>query len=279
MEIRKNVKRLLFFALSFFYLLPSFASSFGVFIGAAREEAREMLLKSDEKMLSVLDADEIFAEDAAKIHEKGHEIFAYINVGALENWRRYYSQFEKFSLSPYANWKNENWVDVSKVEWQDFITQTIAKECEEKGVDGFFLDNFDVYAEYRRDEIFDSLLAILRSLSKYEKKIIINGGDVFVDELIHNDFQHLIWGVCQESVFTRVSSYKKEKFEKQKSAVAKSRAAYLFRAKEAGLHVFAVEYAKKPSLSEYAEQKCEENGFRCYVSPSLSLDGREWSSK
>ena len=272
------MKNHLFFVLAFVLSSALFARDFGVYIGADRETILAVLDAKSEKTLAVLDSEEssLSADDISHLHKNAHEIFSYINVGSLETWRTYFDDFSHLTLAPYEHWQDEFWVDVSQKEWQEHILK-IAETCVSKGVDGFFLDNFDVYTEFRSDDIFYGLTTIITALQKYGKKIIINSGDVFVDFLIRNGMQDFLYGICQESVFTRVQNYRTERFAKQKSTITSERLGYLLRARSAGLHVFAVEYAKTPSLAEYARVSCEKNAVEYYIAPSLSLDARdEW---
>ena len=52
----------------------------------------------------------------------------------------------------------------------------------EKEVDGFFIDNCDVYYYAPRKDIFDGLTVILQYIMTLGKEVIINGGDTYVTE-------------------------------------------------------------------------------------------------
>ena len=54
-------------------------------------------------------------------------------------------------------------MDVANPDWQKFIGQ-LSQELYEKGVDGFFIDNCDVYYYAPRESIFEGLTAILQIL-------------------------------------------------------------------------------------------------------------------
>ncbi len=62
----------------------------------------------------------------------------------------------------------------------EIICDEIAGKLIEKGVDGFFVDNCDVYYYYKEESIYQGLVTMLKKLIQYEKKVIINGGDEFV---------------------------------------------------------------------------------------------------
>lgn len=58
----------------------------------------------------------------------------------------------------------------------------LARELYEKDVDGFFIDNCDVYYYAPRKDIFDGLTVILQYIMTLGKEVIINGGDTYVTE-------------------------------------------------------------------------------------------------
>ena len=60
----------------------------------------------------------------------------------------------------------------------------VGKSLTDKGVDGLFIDNTDVYYQYHRNSIYSGLENIISGLRKYTSRIIINGGDVFVKKLM-----------------------------------------------------------------------------------------------
>lgn len=91
-------------------------------------------------------------------------MYGYLNIGAVEEYREYYGRFERLTLGVYEDWPDERWVDVSDAEWQTFLIQELAPKYAALGLDGFFLDNADVYYHFETDEIFYVLCNILRGL-------------------------------------------------------------------------------------------------------------------
>ena len=74
-------------------------------------------------------------------------------------------------------------MDVSDPGWGVFVVDELAKSLAEKGVDGFFLDNFDVYALYPGEITAQGLTRILTGLKAYDLPILINGGDEYTAKL------------------------------------------------------------------------------------------------
>ncbi len=91
-------------------------------------------------------------------------------------------------------------------EWQLYIIGTAARTLAEKGVDGFFLDNADVYFLYPKQDIFNGLAAIISGLSQFGRDIIVNGGDTFVSQALSEGGNPIvsITGINQECVFSSI---------------------------------------------------------------------------
>ena len=119
---------------------------YGVFIGSDAD-----LDTYNDYETIVIDAQYYSAEQIKEYKEKGHTVFSYINIGSLENFRDYYAEYEDLTLGGYEHWSEEKWVDVSDDRWQEFVLKELAPSLAEKGIDGFFVDNCDVYYVYRHE--------------------------------------------------------------------------------------------------------------------------------
>lgn len=274
----RKLKRIFLVALAAFALLPCaavFAKSepYGVFLGVNREDIKRVYGYD----LAVIDAQGFTRRDIAKLHKKGQKVYSYLNIGSVETYRSYYKKYEKYTLDVYENWPDERWVDVSAVSWQRFVVDKLAKSLANKGVDGFFLDNADVYYRYPKKEIYSGLVAILEGLKQYGLDVIINGGDTFVKKAMktEKDVKSLIAGVNQECVFTNINfdtgAFKKQ--GKQDTVYYKS---YLKACKQKGLEVYLLEYSNgKKSTRNTVAKYCKANGYGFYISKSLDLDGKK----
>ena len=157
---------------------------YGVFIGMTKEEG----IKLNNYEVLVIEPTEYNKDDIKKLHEKNKKIYAYLNIGSLENYRPYYEKFKEKTLSAYDNWEDEYWIDVSDKEWQNLIVDELGKSIADKGFDGFFIDNCDVYYQFPEEKIFEGLCSILSGLRKYHLDPIINGGDTFVSKCIDEKY-------------------------------------------------------------------------------------------
>ncbi|WP_049944850.1 endo alpha-1,4 polygalactosaminidase [Butyrivibrio sp. AD3002] len=253
---------------------PDGPRGYGVYIGASAEQLHKKLDGDTNIGLAVVDAQYLSAEDIGSLKKAGRRIYTYLNVGSLEDFRDYYKTFSDITLAEYENWPGEYWVDVSEESWQDFICETLAAQYVAKGVDGFFIDNLDVYYMYPHSWIYKGIVKILQRLDdKYHLPIIVNGGDTFVSQLMDENKQDIIAGINQESVFSTILDYEKGEFGEQTAFDRKYYTEYLARAKKEGLVVFMIEYTNDMRLVDKISEFCTQNGYKCYVTDSLKLDG------
>ena len=244
--------------------------NYGVFIGLDSSNINK-LIGFDEV---VIDATYYTKSEINYLHKNGIKVYSYINIGSIENFRPYYNEFDDITLGNYENWDDEKWMDVSSSEWRCYVVNVLAKNLIGKGVDGFFLDNLDVYTEYKNDAIFNGILDILNRLnSSYKKPIISNGGyDFFIKAINTNlDICKLVYGVNTESVYTTVdfstNTFKQRPVKDRNYALE-----YLNSLKAKGLNIFVIEYTKNATLKKTITDRYEKLGFSYYISSSLNLN-------
>ena len=240
---------------------------YGVFIGISKEDG----IKLNNYQVLVLESTEYDKDDIKKLHEKNKKIYAYLNIGSLENYRTYYEEFKDKTLGTYENWEDEYWMDVSDKKWQNLIVDELGKNIADKGFDGFFIDNCDVYYQFPEDKIFDGLCSILEGIRKYNLDIIINGGDTFVSKCIDEKIaKEMFDGVNQECVFTSID-FENKKFGKKSYIDREYFIQYLDKVKMNGLKVFLTEYGADIVTLQEIEKYCKENGFHWYNARNLEL--------
>ena len=220
----------------------------------------------------VIDAEFFSQEDIAQLHKNGNTyIFSYLNIGSIETFRDDYAAFTDTALGHYENWDEEKWVNVADKKWQNRIKNK-AQLLSQKGIDGFFLDNADVYYHYHTPEIYQGLIALLHTIHTEHKPIIINGGDTFITEAMRQDsIKGMVHGVNQESVFTEIH-FKNNTFGAKSAEDREYFLEYLAQCKRYGLAVYILEYGATKKLTKEIKAYCERNGFTYDISPSLQLD-------
>ena len=217
--------------------------------------------------LLVIDAEYFSQNDIARLRENGiREIFSYINIGSIESFRSYDTDFEKYTLGAYENWPEEKWINVSAPEWQA-CTASRVDSLVQKGVDGFFVDNTDVYYNYPQECIYDGILTILDYMDHTGGKILINGGDSFVKKYLTTEKNVLIDGVNQENVFTAYD-FSKDVYTKSDQSTREYYTEYLDLAMSHGCTAYTLEYATNPAIRRQAAAYAGKHG---YISDNIGL--------
>ena len=179
-----------------------------------------------------------------------------------------YTAYERVSvitgISTPAGWKVHEWL------WRDSLNGI---EKRTKDIDGFFVDNIDIYYQYPRPEIYNGLCNILNNLMDYDKPVIVNGGDVFVSEYIsrNGNIKDILTGINQETVFSKIN-FDQETFEKNDEDTIEYFKKYIEECKSNGLDVYITEYTTDKKLIRQIKDYCKENGFHYYISDSIQLD-------
>lgn len=250
-----------------------FPEKTAVLLGASPENVLGRVEQDGVYQTLILDLQNFSKEQVSALHHAGvKKIYSYLDVGSLETYRPYFTRFQKLVRAPYENWEEEYWIDVSNISWQDFLVKELASDLVQKGADGFFLDNTDVYAQEETPQTYEGLVRILEGLADYHLAVIVNGGDLFVKKLIADHKQNLLRAICQESVFSCIRDYKKNQFGRQNKEVRDDYLTYLQTCKKANLAVLLIEYTKDSKLEEEADSYCKKMGFCLFVSKSLGLE-------
>lgn len=266
-----KMKRL--FALSLIPLLLGSCSKvpiqrkYGVFLGVDGGDISFM----KEYETVVLDAQYFSKEQIKDLKYGCSRVLSYLNIGAIENFRPYYNDYVQYALGDYENWPEEKWMDVSRVEWRSFI-RDLAQELIEKGVDGFYLDNADVYYHYHTDEIFNGLTYIFKDIGEsMNAYMMLNGGDTyFYEYLSRNEEMHLFSAVNQETVFTKIN-WDTNTFSKADKDDHEYFKEYIETASKYVNDIYLLEYSKSNSLIRKIDNYCTKRGFKYYVSSTLEL--------
>ncbi|PAB57747.1 endo alpha-1,4 polygalactosaminidase [Anaeromicrobium sediminis] len=243
---------------------------YGVFIGSSPREIRK-LSKYEEV---VIDGFYFTKENIDYLHKKGVKVYSYINIGSLEEFRPYYNNFKNITLDDYENWHDEKWIDVSNEQWQNYLVNTLAKDLSDKGIDGFFIDNVDVYSIYKNSETFDGVYTILNTLNtSYNKPIIINGGYEFINKAFSENINvdNFLYGMNQEEVYTSIDDYKYNIFSKKSNTDINYTIEYLSSLKDHGFNIYVIEYSKNRRLNRKITNIYRDLNFKAYVSRSIDL--------
>ena len=140
-------------------------------------------------------------------------------------------------------------------------------------MDGFFIDNCDVYDYTKTKQNFTGLAKILKNVKRLGKDVVINGGDVFVTKYrkTYGSAKDIMTAVNQECVWSSIQ-FKTGSFGKQTKAARGYFTDYVKKCKKDGMKVYLLEYTKDKKLIRQIKEYCKKNKFHYYISDSIELD-------
>ena len=247
------------------------------------DSKKAVISQAAEYDLVVIDAQDYSADEIKTLKKAGAKVLSYINVGAIEKERSYFQEAKAAGLliSEYEGWDGEWWVKAQETKWKA-ITMRVATKIREKGIDGFWADNLDVYY-MAKDKwkwnagklkvLYENLISILESLHGGGFYVMANGGDVFVHKLLQDGEKHkCIDAVNQETVISSIKSYKGSgTFGEQDYDDSAYYKRYIAVAARKGKAVYLLEYTRDLKIRSKIEKFCAENGYSSYVSTTLRL--------
>ncbi|MEW6343948.1 MAG: endo alpha-1,4 polygalactosaminidase [Paraburkholderia sp.] len=137
--------------------LPA-SAVWAVYYGTAAQTNIDQLASSFNVI--VIDADpgtgtpNFTAAQISALKAHGAKVLSYLNVGACETWRTYWTTVpsgfvscganQAAQLGQYSGYPNEYWMNVGNADYQNLIVNYVAPRLAATGVDGFMLDNFEI---------------------------------------------------------------------------------------------------------------------------------------
>ncbi len=247
------------------------SKDFGVFIGAGPKKINEM----KDYSTVVIDANFYTEDEIDTLQSRGTQVYSYLNIGSIEDFRPYYEEFEPYTLDPYENWPEEHWIDISVPAWQDYIVFTLAENLMDKGIDGFFIDNVDVYYKYKTDDIFNGVANTLKCIKSNHGNvpIIINGGYEFVNTAINRGIPllNMFNGINHESVYSRIN-FDNDTFEKNTLETRNFFLNHFKNVQRYGIDIYVIEYTKSEKLMSQYIPYYNSYGYHCYTARNLELN-------
>lgn len=221
----------------------------------------------------VIEPDDYTKDEVKAIKNKGYKVLGYLSVGTIEKERSWFKDYKDCRLQKLEDWP-EYYADLRKEKWQKFIFER-AKKLINKGFDGLWCDNLDVYEYNKSSEMYAACKKILSELKKLNVYIMVNGGSKFFDTAMtkKENLTEMVNGITQEEVFSRITSYSgKGTFGTQKADQNKFYTGYLKRLKKFGVQRFLLEYTKNATLVNKIKTYCVKNEITgYYISKEVDL--------
>ena len=136
--------------------------------------------------LVILDPDPYQAADLAGLRARGVQTLGYVNVGELEDWRRFADRVDPaWVLGENPHWPGHRFVDARELGWQALVVGEVAAAAVAKEFDGLFLDMADVASPWLFPETADGVVALIRALREAYPThlLVLNRGLFLVDQL------------------------------------------------------------------------------------------------
>lgn len=239
------------------------------------------LKKCREQDLAVIDTDGIDPEWIKKAVDRGVFVYGYLNIGALEKERSYYTDFKSLRLAKYEGWEGEYWIDPTDTGWQEHVLD-LAKKIKATGAAGLYLDNTDIYwmckegfrqqkaamikAAPGAEAVYNALAEMVKQISDMGLVVMPNGGDEFVRRFI-KQYPGIIQTINQESLFY-------EDFKRLSASETAYREAYMkWAAKRIKGKVRGIEYCKDLKEIDFVKNYYAAHGWDVYISKHKNLEG------
>ena len=238
------------------------------------------LTNSKKNNLAAIDPTGINTSLIEKAKDRGVVVYGYINAGALEKTRKYYSQFEHLRICEYDGWPGEYWVDVTSSSWKTHLIDE-AKKQKAAGVTGVYFDNVEIYYMvehgFHGEHLYrdpPSQESVYKALSEVIKKIenevgilvMPNCGDTFVRRF-EKDNPGVILEVNVEGVLY-------EDFDRKSSEEVRYLTSYLDWCAGRGMVTRGIEYTKSSSGAEKSREYYKKHGWTSvYISRHKDLEG------
>lgn len=223
--------------------------------------------------IKVVEPDDYTKKQVKAIKKKGYKILAYLSVGTIEKDRPWYKKYQKYGLKTLEDWPDEVYADVRRTNWRCFLVDR-ARALKEKGFDGVWCDNIDVYSEYKSVKMYAAVKAVLKQIKAVGGYVMINGGSEWLDDSIDKKvkLKTYINGYTQEEVFSLIKDYSgKGKFVSQKKSDSKYYKTMIKKAIEQKIGGFLLEYTRDKTLKETIEKWCKKNRASYYISGDVNL--------
>ena len=228
--------------------------------------------------LAVIDTDGISTAAIKAACARGVWVYGYINAGALERGRSYYSKYKHLRIAKYDGWDGEYWIDPTADEWKEHI-DVLARMIKATGAIGVYLDNTDIYymcghgfknpmkKAPSKEAVYHALEDIV-DIIQHDVGLIVmpNGGDTFVRRFV-TEHPGIIQTINQEGLFY-------EDFKRNSAAEIEYRKDYMkWAAKHIKGKVRGIEYCKKPAEIAYVKAYYLAHGWDVYISKHKNLEG------
>lgn len=166
-------------------------------------------LKPPQKGIIVIEPEDYTRAEVKALRDSGAKVLAYLSIGSISDEREYYGAYKKYALKRLENWPHERYLDLRIPKAREWCVNR-ALMLRRMGFDGLWLDNVDIYEEYRTTEMFQAIVNTIMAIKAIRGYVMINGGSLFLTDLM---IPHKV----------QLGAYKNEKNAKKMAAALKKK--------------------------------------------------------
>jgi len=152
------------------------------------------LKKVSNPCILVIEPEDFTENEVKALKEKGYTVLGYLNVGAVETYRKYYTKLIPYTLKTLDDWPDEKFLDLRRTKVRDFLVNR-AKEIKNLGCDGYWCDNIDVYEYYESSATYNAVVSVLRRIKGLGGYVMINGGSKFLTDKMDGEAHLAVYKV------------------------------------------------------------------------------------
>lgn len=208
------------------------------------------------------------------IKAKGYTVIGYLSIGTISTERPFYKKYSQYKKKRLPDWPKEFYMDMTKAPWTNFLINR-ASSLKKRGFDGWWLDNLDVYEEYKSAATFSACWNLLKNIKKIGGYVMVNGGSEFFDNAMdkNKDLTKVVDGVTQEEVWSLIKDYSgKGKFGTQTKSQGSWYRKYMIRLLKFKVETYLLEYTRSATLKTKIKIWCKKykmTGY--YISGDVNL--------
>ena len=232
--------------------------------------------------LAVIDTDGVNTSVIKAAVSRGVKVYGYLNAGALESERSYFSTYQHLILAEYDGWDGEYWVNVTAASWKNHLISE-AKKIKATGATGIYFDNTDILymveSGFRHNgtrmirtapsagNVYKALADAVKAIqSEVGIRVMPNGGDTFVRRFVAENP-----GVLKE-VITESVVYDGNR--RTSASDCKYLTNYLNWCRNQGIYVRGIEYINTTAGAQEVLDYYEQQGWpEVYISKHKNLMG------
>jgi len=226
--------------------------------------------------LLAIEPEDYTKAEIAALKAKGAFLLGYLSAGSVSDERNYYKTLKDYVLDSLPDWPHEKYLDLRRTAARDWCVAR-AKEIKAQGFDGWWIDNLDVYEEYKSSAMYEAITSVLTNIKALGGYVMVNGGMEYLQKAMDTDSGHAglsnVDGVTQEEVFSLITNYKGTgEFGSQGSQDSSEYQSHLVRCIRHKLQAFLLEYTKDNVLKLRIQAFCTEKGTSgCCISNDVNL--------